>query len=138
MLGGVSNAKKSGDGGFDGYLPFYLTQDKKGNILIEVKSGKVGVKNMREFIQVVDKRKAELGVFVCFEEQAGNEMRKEAKQAGYFESESYPGRYDKIQILTVEDLLDGRGIALPYRKEAFKTATKNLDYIPDDATLPFE
>ncbi len=138
MLGGVSNPKKTGDGGFDGYLPFYLTQDKKGVILIEVKSGKVGVKNMREFIQVIDKRKAELGVFVCFEDQAGNDMRREAKQAGCFESESYPGRYDKIQILTVEDLLDGRGIDLPYRKEAFKTATKNLDYIPDDEKLQFE
>ncbi len=138
MLGGISNPKKTGDGGFDGYLPFYLTRDKKGVILIEVKSGTIGIKNVREFIQVTDKREAEMGIFVCFEEQVSSEMRREAKQAGYFESESYPGRYDKIQILTVEDLLEGKGIALPYRKEAFKSATKNLDYIPDDPTLEFE
>ncbi len=138
MLGGVANPKKTADGGFDGYLPFYLTQDKKGNILIEVKSGTIGLKNIREFIHVIEKRKAELGVFVCFEEQVSGETRREAKQAGYFESESYPGKYDKIQILTVDDLLDGKGIALPYRKEAFKTATKNLDYITDDPELPFE
>ncbi len=138
MIGGISNPKKSGDGGFDGYLPFIVTDKKKGNILIEVKSGNIGIKNIREFIHVIEKRKAELGVFVCFEEQVTAEMQREAKQAGHFESESYPGRYNKIQILTVEDLLDGRGIALPYRKEAFKTATKNLDYIPDVPELPFE
>ncbi len=135
MLGGVTNPKKSADGGFDGYLPFYLTQDKKGVILIEVKSGNLTVKNMREFIQVIERQKANLGVFVCFEEQVTQPMREEAKRTGYFESESYPGKYDKIQILTVEDLLDGSGIALPYRKEAFKTATKNLDYVEDEPML---
>ncbi len=138
MLGGVSNPKKSADGGYDGYLPFYLTRDKKGVILIEVKSGNLTVKNMREFIQVIERQKANLGVFVCFEEQVTRPMREEAKRTGYFESESYPGKYDKIQILTVEDLLDGSGIALPYRKEAFKTATKNLDYVEDEPRLEFE
>ena len=59
----------------------------------------------------------------------------EAKKEGHFESEYYMGKFDKIQVLTVEDLLDGRGIALPYRKEAFKTATKKLDFIPDQPKL---
>lgn len=135
MLGGISNPKKVADGGYDGYIPFFIQDNKKGIILIEVKSGHVNVKNVREFIQVIEKQEASLGVFVCFKEEVTQPMLNEAKHAGYFENEHYTGRFDKIQILTVENLLDGKGISLPYRTEAFKTATKTLDYSPNNPTF---
>ncbi len=130
MLGGVVNPKKVADGGFDGYLSFFKSEKEKGTILVEVKSGNVNVKNVREFIQVVKKRDADLGVFVCFREQVTQPMLREAKAEGYFENEHYSGRFDKIQIITVEDLLEGKDIHLPsefFVRETFKKATKKLE-----------
>lgn len=43
--------------------------------------------------------------------------------------EIYSNRFDEIQILTVEDLLDGKSINLPmeaFKKSVFKAATKKL------------
>ena len=130
MLGGVANPKKVADGGYDGYLTFYKSEKEKGTILIEVKSGNVNVKNIREFINVVTKQQADLGIFVCFAEQVTKPMLHEAKSVGHFKHESFPNKFDKIQILTVEDLLDGKGIHFAHEmfvKDTFKTSTKKLD-----------
>lgn len=132
MLGGVLNPKRTADGGWDGYITFDKPDSKeKGIVLIEVKSGNVNVKNVREFIQVVDKREAAIGVFVCFEKQVTQPMLKEAKQQGYFDEKHFGTRINKIQILTVDDLLDGKEINLPmglYKQTTFKSAeTKKKD-----------
>jgi len=74
--------------------------------LIEVKSGNINVKNLREFEQVVTKEKAALGIFVCFEEQVTAPMKKLAKESGSYNEKLFGNRYPKIQILTVEDLLN--------------------------------
>ena len=125
MLGGVSNTKKVADGGFDGYLTFKQTEKEKENVLIEVKSGNVNVKNIREFVQVVNGRKCAIGVFVCFKEQVTTPMLHEAKAAGYYDKETFSDKYDRIQILTVEELLDGETVKLPDTLvETFKRAAQ--------------
>ena len=125
LLRGVSNPKKTADGGYDGYLTFLKSDKDKGVILIEVKSGNVSVKNIREFIDVVNTENAAIGIFVCFKEQVTQPMLLHAKQAGYFEPEIFGQRYDKIQIITVEDLLAGKLIDYPsYPNSTFKQAPK--------------
>lgn len=127
MLGGVLNPKRTADGGWDGHITFDKPDLKeKGVVLIEVKSGNVTVKNIREFIQVTNKHSADIGVFVCFEEHVTQPMLKEAKQQGYFDEKNFGSRIDKMQILTVQDLLDGKEINLPlglYKKTTFKSAS---------------
>lgn len=112
MIGGISNAKKSGDGGYDGYLTFHKSHDgkSKGIGIIEVKSGNVGISTLRAFSEVVNKQKADIGIFVCFEEQVTKGMRIEANAQGKLEGWS---NIDKIQILTVEDLLNHKSPQLP-------------------------
>jgi hypothetical protein len=127
MLHGVHNPKKTADGGWDGYLTFEKEEGKKEVVLIEVKSGKVNVKNVREFIQVVEKQKASIGVFVCFEETVTKEMLHEAKSQGSYGKAIFGNRYDKMQIITVEDLLNGKRIQMPEsRVGVFKYATKKV------------
>ncbi len=124
MLGGVVNPKKTADGGFDGYLTFNKVEKDKGVILVEVKSGKIGIKQIREFIQVVNSRNADMGVLVCFKEFINNNMLREAKLQGNFQSEYFHDRFDKIQIISVEDLLDGKDIHLPsefFVKDTFQS-----------------
>ena len=136
MLGGVSNPKKTADGGYDGYLTFYKTEKQKEIVLIEVKSGKLGVKNIREFIQVVDTQKASIGIFVCFEENVTKPMLLEAKKQGYY-SEDFS--YDKIQIITIEDLLKDKMPQIPEStKGIFEIASKKLEEDDANITLNFD
>ena len=55
---------------------------------------------------------AAIGVFVTLEPPS-NEMITEAVSAGYFQSKAWQKDYPRIQILTVEDLLAGKGIDMP-------------------------
>lgn len=126
MIGGVHNPKRTADGGWDGHLTFDM-QGKKEIVLIEVKSGNVNVKNLREFIHVVNKQNAAIGVFVCFGEQVTKPMQLEAQEQGHYQKDLFGNRYDKVQIITIEDLLDGNEIERPVpTTTTFKTAQKSL------------
>ncbi len=126
MLNGVVNEKKSADGGYDGYLTFYDNQKKKHFALIETKSGKLTVKNLREFVHVIETQKATVGVFVCFEENVTREMTKCAKDAGHIKMDGAEFPMDKIQIITIEDLFNGKQPQLPGAadNQTFKKAQK--------------
>jgi site-specific DNA-methyltransferase (adenine-specific) len=113
MMDGVSNPKKVGDGGYDGYLTLYRDEKVRDVVLIEVKSGALTVKNIREFVHVVDHEKAALGVFVCFEDEVTKPMRVEAQQAGYYDQAAYKTKFPRIQILTIEELLEGKTVLHP-------------------------
>ena len=108
---------------------------KKEIVLIEVKSGNVNVKNLREFIHVVNAQKAAIGVFVCFEEQVTTPMMQEAKQQGYYSPHieqkglvaEYKTAFPKIQILTIEQILHGEQVKMPMTTQGvFKTAGKHI------------
>ncbi len=109
LLGGIMNPRQTADGGWDGYLTFKKNNKAKGRILIEVKSGVVSVKNVREFINVVEKQNADIGVFVCFADNVTKPMRLAAKEAGSYK----PYKFDRILIITIEDLFEDRGIKMP-------------------------
>ena len=126
LLNGVVNPKKTADGGYDGYLTFEIPK-KKEFVLIEVKSGNVNVKNVREFIQVVEREKAAIGLFVCFEEQVTKPMLKEAKEVGkyHYTGTGYESDFEKIQIITIEDLMKHHMPQIPEStKTTFKSAKK--------------
>ena len=123
MMNGVSNPNRP-EGGYDGYITFHSTKEGKEVILIEVKSGKVGVKNIREFAEVADKHKASIGAFVCFADEITEPMREWAKKCGYYKPGVWGNKYDKIQIITVEELLGGKSVNFPELfNDTFKTAT---------------
>ena len=96
--------KKTGDGGFDGHISLKFQNEVKLCIL-EVKGGNCTVKNVREFDSVVDKQKADIGIFICFEKQVTKEMKKycdESKKievAGFF-------KIRKLSLLTIEEIVE--------------------------------
>ena len=96
--------KKTGDGGYDGHLALKLDKQIK-LCLLEVKGGGCTVKNVREFENVVDTQKADLGVFICFGKQVTREMKKHCDGV---EKSKIHLLYSvkKISILTVEDILE--------------------------------
>lgn len=78
---------------------------------------------MRDLHGVLDREHAALGVFITLE-PASEPMRKEASEAGYYTPQVWQKDYHRIQILTIEDLLNGKGIDMPPDFGTFKKAEK--------------
>jgi DNA modification methylase len=106
--------KKGADKGIDGRLYFHdeadIEKTKTKQIVISVKSGKVGVKDIRDLRGVVDREKAQIGVLISMEKPT-RAMRTEAAGAGFYKSPW--GKHPVLQILTVEELLKGKTIDYP-------------------------
>jgi len=118
--------RKGRDTGVDGVLYFIDEADSKKakKIIIQVKSGHIGIKDIRELSNVVDTQKAQIGVFITLHPATGD-MKKEAISAGYYTSVGWGKKYPKIQILTIEDLLNGKQIEYPPKTNiTFKKANK--------------
>jgi DNA modification methylase len=109
-----ADQKKGSDRGIDGRL--YFHDDNSGKtkqVILSVKGGQhVNVSHIRDLIGVLEREKAEIGVYICLEE-ATKPMRAEAAQAGYYHSDTWNRDYPKVQILTIAELLDGKQIDMP-------------------------
>ncbi len=110
LIGGISNPKKSGEGGEDGHVTFPVSPKKSGVGIVEVKSGNANVASLRSFITSVKQKKADMGVFACFDEKITSGMRREAKEEGTLPNFS---SVDRIQILGIEELMNGKEVQLP-------------------------
>jgi hypothetical protein len=75
-----------------------------------VKAGHLSPSHIRDLRGVLDREAAQIGVLISFEEPTSG-MRGEAASAGFYDSPR--GRYPRIQIRTISDLLAGRGIQYP-------------------------
>ena len=129
---GSRKGKKGADKGIDGIINFF-EQDDKGKakarkVIVQVKSGKVSVKDIRELKSVAENENAQISLLITLESPTQSMVR-EALEAGYYESEFWRRRYRKLQILTVGDLLGDAPLDMPpqhatHRKaERYKPAT---------------
>jgi len=109
---GGREGKKGSDKGVDGVLNFLEEKGRLQRVLIQVKSGHVKSGDIRDLRGVVEREEAALGVFITLEPPT-QDMIAEAVSAGYFTSKTWQKDYPRIQILTVEDLLAGKGINMP-------------------------
>lgn len=107
--------QKGPDTGIDGYIYFFDDLSGKAKkIIVQVKSGKVDVKQLREFLSVLHREQAVMGAFITLKEPT-RPMWAEAAAAGFYEPESLPGKkYPKLQILTISDLLGGKKLDFPH------------------------
>ena len=125
--------KKGADSGVDGVLYFLdgaaaaRTEERPGGIVAEVQAPYAGapvtskkivvsvkggehlhVAMIRDLVGVVEREKAEMGLFVSLVEPT-QPMRTEAAKAGFYVSPYFPDRkYPRIQLLTVPGLLEQR------------------------------
>lgn len=110
----TTSAKRGADKGIDGRL--YFHDDKSGKskqVILSVKAGEhVNVAHIRDLRGVLDREKAEVGVLISMEKPS-KPMVKEAAEAGSYKSPYIEERFPRIQILTIEQLLNGEQIAYP-------------------------
>jgi len=102
-----SEKKKGADKGIDGCIYFHDEPKmiKTKAIIIQVKCGHINRGMIDALKGVVEREEAQIGVFITLQKPT-KPMQKEALSAGFYKSPS--GKpYPKIQILTIEDLIDG-------------------------------
>src|SRR5438477_1767528 len=117
-------AGKGADRGVDGLLYYYETERKdipgrvkeepllktepvhREKIIVQVKGGGTGAKDIRDLIGTVENQKAVGGILITLDKPT-KPMRDEAASSGRFESKLWQKDYPKIQIVTIEGLLTG-------------------------------
>jgi len=104
--------KRGADSGIDGELLFRDLPSGPPNqrIMISVKGGGLSPVNVRELRGVMSREGAAMGVLLTLQNPT-QAMLVEAAKAGFYESPW--GQHPRIQIITAEQVLDGRGIDYP-------------------------
>ena len=132
-LGGLPNPKKSGDKGKDGDMTFHMGTDNDGNdlwgrIIFSVKTGRQrSPAHVRELRGTMNNEKAHMGVLIVDVEPTEG-MEKAAAEAGRFKYQPIdklpPKSYDRIQIVTSYEVLDGARLFCPPTLQAVKQYRK--------------
>lgn len=119
------NEKKGADGGVDGMSYFVLAKEedqfKHGKVIYQVKSGGAQRGTIDNLRGVMESQSAEIGILLTMDAPT-KPMLETARQAGKFKHPILGKEYDRIQIVTIEELLNGARIALPHPAEMVKTA----------------
>ena len=124
-LGGEAGSKagkKGADKGIDGVINFIDDNSNKSKrVLVQVKSGHVNSATIRDLVGTVTRESAAMGVLVTLESPT-RDMRTEASSAGVYSSPGWGQDYPRIQILTIEELLNGAQVKMPPAFGTFKQA----------------
>lgn len=122
---------RGADKGIDGIITFIKGVNNNGKhdygkILVQVKGGHIQRADIATLKGDIEREKAEGGLFVTLEEPT-RPMKEEAVSAGSFGVNFYKGEFPKIQILTVEELLKGKGPTLPLWSEPYYKQAKKVE-----------
>jgi DNA modification methylase len=122
--------KKGADHGIDGKILFRddLKASKAEQVIIQVKGGKTGVKDVRDLRGVLDREKAAMGVLISLQPPTAP-MEAEAASAGFYTHKMNEQQYPRLQLRTVKELMEGKGIERPSNvaavDETFKKAPES-------------
>lgn len=127
----VAGKKKGADKGIDGVIPILTggTAEKPtyGRVIVSVKGGaKVSVSMLRDLKGTLTDEDP-LGIFLTLAEPTAP-MKEFAATTGFYESKLRAKKFPRMQIVTVEELLDGKTPDIPWGKSPFaKAATEKKD-----------
>jgi hypothetical protein len=131
----AQDKRRGPDRGVDGFIYFQERQGgKTRKIIVQVKSGSVGVGQIMEFKAAIEVEQAVIGAFITLKAPT-KRMREEAVAAGFYEPEDFPGhRFPRLQILTVADLFAGKKLDYPHWaiQSTFKKAVPRLKGSPPE------
>jgi len=117
------NDNKGSDKGIDGIA--YIFGNNK--VIFSVKSGSVSVQDIRDFQTVMDREKASAGVLITLQTPT-KLMLQEAAISGPIEDIPglrLPKKIQKLQIVTIQELLDGAKMNLPLAETVVKSAVRH-------------
>lgn len=118
--------RKGADGGIDGIIYFRPERRAVARALVSVKGGeRVGVGAVRDLHSAMERERAPIGVIVTRTAPSAPMLR-EAAAVGRFHCDATGRSYARMQILTVEDLFNGRRPDIPLvdHAAAFRAAPR--------------
>jgi hypothetical protein len=118
----LGEQKKGADKGIDGVIHFIDgVGGKAKRVVVQVKSGHVGSNVVQQLKGTITNDA--IGVLITLEPPT-EPMKVEAISSGYYHSPIYEKDYPKIQILTVEELFQGKRIDMPPQTQTSITYAK--------------
>jgi len=123
----VINAKKGADKGIDALAYFQGDQDSPEKIIFQVKSGKVKSGDIRDLQGTMTLNEAAVGIFITLQAPT-KDMIQTAKIAGIYQSRYMSQSVDKIQIVTIQEIIeDKKRLDIRLMFEVLKSAEKQRE-----------
>ena len=124
---GIIKTKKGSDQGVDGIAYFQGDQNDPEKIIFQVKSGKVKSGDIRDLIGTMTLENASIAIFITLENPT-KDMIKTAKTAGFYQSKYMSQSCDKIQLVTVQDIIENqKRLNIRLSLEVLKSAEKQKE-----------
>lgn len=101
-----------GDTGIDGFLYFQDHKKKYHKVIVEVKGGKYAPRDIRALVAVLKRENAPLGVLIALQPPTAG-MKREATTLGKWTLPGHDKEYPVLQVVTVDDLFNGKMPNLP-------------------------
>ena len=100
------------------------------------------MKDVRDLRGVLDREKAAIGILISLQPATGPmEMETEAASAGFYEHKTNQQKYPRLQLRTVKELMEGKGIERPSTvaatDETFKKAPESKKKHGEQKALGF-
>ena len=122
---GTINDKKGADGGIDGTVYFLTSKTDNATMVLHVKSGGVGRGDVAKLRGDMERSGAAMATLISLEEPTAP-MLAEAKAAGQYHHELMGRKYDKIQIVTVQEIIEEhRRLDMPLSRDVLKSAVRS-------------
>lgn len=123
----IINEKKGGDAGIDGISFIVDTNEKNESIsrevLFSVKSNETLPPSViRDLNGTIEREKAAMGYFITLYPMAN--LVKESKKYGIYKNKHFDKEYPKIEVINIQEMLDGKRMNIPMSLLALKEAEK--------------
>ena len=121
---GIINEKKGADAGIDGVVYFMtdINRNKNGSMVLQVKSGKVERGDIAKLNNDRDREGADMATLITLQEPT-KPMILEAKDKGIYRYKRMGREYDRIQIVTIKDIVENNiRLNLPLAHEVLRSA----------------
>lgn len=118
----IINDKKGADKGIDGTAYFMTSRKDNAKIVFQVKSGGVKRSDVATLRGDMGRENAALGVLITLEKPT-HSMIEDAKAAGTYHHEMMNRSYDRIEIVTIKDIIEqDKRLDVPTSLEVLKAA----------------
>jgi site-specific DNA-methyltransferase (adenine-specific) len=123
----IINTKKGADKGLDGIAYFVTANEETDKAIFQVKSESVNRSTIATLRGDMERENAPISVLITLEEPT-KPMREEAKAAGTYKHKLMERAYDRVQIVTVREIIEqGKRMDLPLSVEVVKAAQASQD-----------
>ncbi len=128
-LDGQPNEKQVGDKGADGVIRIITGgKGQSDRVLISVKGGATNPGHVRDLLGTVENQRAAMGIFLSMREPT-KDMREVGNRSGTYQHPGDGREYPRLQLLTVQEMLEGKRPKLPPTFLPYFQAQKRL--VPD-------